>query len=369
MLQHQAASAKKKSLEEELKKLERAQSELKREFEEILRLRDEVKGRKKVIVGDLKKIAAEIEKWDQRIEKNREMLNELLKEYNDILGDDMVIEENEPKEQNLENLRKRHKVDDDRKTLRFNVMKNFSNEELEGLIGKYDTVRDIESQVKEELMLAKPNINIIQEYRARVKDKQAKENDLGIIRDKEDNLRKTYQEFKNKRLNEFNAGFTMISQKLRDMYRMITRGGDAELEFADSTDPFAEGIVFTVRPPSKSWKKMANLSGGEKTLSSLSLVFALHHYKPNALYVMDEVDAALDFQNVSVIANYIKSRTKNAQFIIVSLRYQMFELADRLVGIYKTNDVSHTISISPCALKAVETNNPIIRQTVQNISM
>ena len=66
---------------------------------------------------------------------------------------------------------------------------------------------------------------------------------------------------------------------------------------------------------------MENLSGGERTLSSLALVFALHDYKPNALYVMDEVDAALDFQNVSVIANYIKSKTKNVQFVVVSLRY------------------------------------------------
>ena len=54
-----------------------------------------------------------------------------------------------------------------------------------------------------------------------------------------------------------------------------------------------QGIVFSVRPPRKSWKNIANLSGGEKTLSSLSLVFALHHYKPTPLYVMDEIDAAL----------------------------------------------------------------------------
>jgi structural maintenance of chromosome 4 len=58
--------------------------------------------------------------------------------------------------------------------------------------------------------------------------------------------------------------------------------------------------VFSVRPPKKSWKHIANLSGGEKTLSSLSLVFALHHYKPTRLYVMDEIDAALDFKNVSI---------------------------------------------------------------------
>lgn len=104
---------------------------------------------------------------------------------------------------------------------------------------------------------------------------------------------------------------------------MITLGGDAELELVDSLDPFSEGVVFSVRPPKKSWKNIANLSGGEKvllvnteasldpknlalpyaalisnvdnfqTLSSLALVFALHHYKPTPLYVMDEIDAAL----------------------------------------------------------------------------
>ncbi len=88
--------------------------------------------------------------------------------------------------------------------------------------------------------------------------------------------------------------------------QMITLGGDAELELVDSLDPFSEGIVFSVRPPKKSWKNISNLSGGEKTLSSLALVFALHHYKPSPFYVMDEIDAALDFKNVSIVAHYIK---------------------------------------------------------------
>lgn len=68
---------------------------------------------------------------------------------------------------------------------------------------------------------------------------------------------------------------------------------------------FLSALGSSVRPPKKSWKKIYNLSGGEKTLSSLALVFALHHFKPTPLYFMDEIDAALDFKNVSIVACYI----------------------------------------------------------------
>lgn len=146
------------------------------------------------------------------------------------------------------------------------------------------------------------------------------------------------------------AGFNIIRRKLSEMYKMITLDdGDADLEPNDSLDPFTAGISFRVRPPKKSWKFIQNLSGGEKTLSSLALVFALHAYKPNPIYIMDEIDAALDFRNVSIIANYIKERTKNAQFLIVSLRNYMFELADRLVGIYKTENCTKTVAINPAS--------------------
>lgn len=106
-------------------------------------------------------------------------------------------------------------------------------------------------------------------------------------------VRQEYESLRRQRLDEFMAGFGVISLKLKEMYQMITLGGDAELELLDSMDPFSEGVVFSVRPPKKSWKNISNLSGGEKTLSSLALVFALHHYKPTPLYVMDEIDAAL----------------------------------------------------------------------------
>ncbi|CAN0319831.1 unnamed protein product, partial [Scytosiphon promiscuus] len=88
-----------------------------------------------------------------------------------------------------------------------------------------------------------------------------------------------HEQLRRQRLEEFMDGFGQITLRLKEMYQMITLGGDAELELVDSLDPFSEGIVFSVRPPKKSWKNIANLSGGEKTLSSLALVFALHHFK------------------------------------------------------------------------------------------
>jgi structural maintenance of chromosome 4 len=154
------------------------------------------------------------------------------------------------------------------------------------------------------------------------------------------------EELNERRHSEFKEGFHAISSTLKDMYHLITAGGTAELEYYDSHDAFSEGIVFSVMPPKKSWRTISNLSGGEKTLASLALVFALHHYKPTPLYVMDEIDAALDFKNVSIVANYIKSRTKNAQFIVISLRNNMFELAESLVGIYKVNNMTRSATLA-----------------------
>ncbi|WVZ15351.1 hypothetical protein V8G54_012917 [Vigna mungo] len=200
-----------------------------------------------------------------------------------------------------------------------------------------------EAQLKE----MNPNLDSISEYRKKVSLYNGRVEELNSVTQERDDIKKQYDEWRKKRLDEFMEGFNAISLKLKEMYQMITLGGDAELELVDSLDPFSEGVVFSVRPPKKSWKNIANLSGGEKTLSSLALVFALHHYKPTPLYVMDEIDAALDFKNVSIVGHYVKDRTKDAQFIIISLRNNMFELADRLVGIYKTDNCTKSITINP----------------------
>ncbi|KAF6834897.1 nuclear condensin complex subunit smc4 [Colletotrichum musicola] len=189
------------------------------------------------------------------------------------------------------------------------------------------------------------DLGVLAEYRRRVEEHAARSSDLQTAVEQRDAAKKRCDELRRLRLEGFMEGFSTISLRLKEMYQMITMGGNAELELVDSLDPFSEGILFSVMPPKKSWKNISNLSGGEKTLSSLALVFALHHYKPTPLYVMDEIDAALDFRNVSIVANYIKERTKNAQFIVISLRNNMFELAARLVGVYKVNHMTKSVTI------------------------
>ncbi|CCK71259.1 condensin subunit SMC4 KNAG_0G02020 [Huiozyma naganishii CBS 8797] len=189
------------------------------------------------------------------------------------------------------------------------------------------------------------NIEILEEYAKRLVEFKKRKIDLNNSVGERNQLTSIMEELKKKRYNEFMEGFSIISMTLKEMYQMITMGGNAELELVDSLDPFSEGVTFSVMPPKKSWRNITNLSGGEKTLSSLALVFALHKYKPTPLYVMDEIDAALDFRNVSIVANYIKERTKNAQFIVISLRNNMFELAKQLVGIYKHENMTKNATI------------------------
>lgn len=217
------------------------------------------------------------------------------------------------------------------------------------------TVKNVKYEItmlEETMQRMNPNMAAIAEWRLKDAEFKVKQAELDAATERRDAVRAKHDALRKQRLDEFMAGFSVISMRLKEMYQMITLGGDAELELVDSLDPFSEGIVFSVRPPKKSWKNISNLSGGEKTLSSLSLVFALHHYKPTPLYVMDEIDAALDFKNVSIVANYIKERTKDAQFIIISLRNNMFELADRLVGIYKTHHCTKSVTINPAMLAA-----------------
>lgn len=123
----------------------------------------------------------------------------------------------------------------------------------------------------------------LEEYRKREADFLKRVKDLDEVTAQRDTMKKHYDDLRKTRLEEFMSGFNTISSKLKEMYqvrsfgaewispqanhpvpKMITLGGNAELELVDSMDPFSEGIIFSVMPPKKSWKNISNLSGGEK---------------------------------------------------------------------------------------------------------
>ncbi len=110
-------------------------------------------------------------------------------------------------------------------------------------------------------------------------------------------------------------------------------GGNAYLSLDDSEEPYNGGIKFTAMPPMKRYRDMEYLSGGEKTIAALALLFAIHSYHPAPFFVMDEVDAALDNINVLKLCNYIRQRSKDFQCIVISLKDMFYEQSQGLVGI------------------------------------
>ncbi|KAI8743640.1 structural maintenance of chromosomes protein 4 [Biomphalaria glabrata] len=295
-------------------------------------------------LGAMKKEVEELEEHESDLAKDGVDFQHELEKYETLLKENKSKIKHWRKEMSLLKLTPTS-LEEERAGL---TLPTLSEEELQRL-NRQEVQMGITVQ-EEKLSSMKPNMAAIAEYRKKEELYLQRVGELDQITNFRDEQRRNHDNLRKQRLEEFMAGFQVITYKLKEMYQMITLGGDAELELVDSLDPFSEGIVFSVRPPSKSWKNISNLSGGEKTLSSLALVFALHHYKPTPFYVMDEIDAALDFKNVSIVANYIKERTKNAQFIIISLRNNMFELADRLIGIYKTHNCTKSVTLNPSKL-------------------
>lgn len=104
----------------------------------------------------------------------------------------------------------------------------------------------------------------------------------------------------------------------------------------DGDEPYLDGIKYHAMPPLKRFRDMEHLSGGEKTMAALALLFAVHSYQPSPFFVLDEVDAALDNANVAKIAKYIRDHAgPGMQFIVISLKTGLFQGSEALVGIYR----------------------------------
>ncbi|EGV63322.1 hypothetical protein CANTEDRAFT_114616 [Yamadazyma tenuis ATCC 10573] len=133
-----------------------------------------------------------------------------------------------------------------------------------------------------------------------------------MARQRENKAAEKFSKIKGKRQEMFMKAFEHISGKIDDIYKELTKtfaspmGGSAYLTLESDDEPYLHGIKYHAMPPMKRFRDMELLSGGEKTMAALALLFAIHSFHPSPFFVLDEVDAALDSANVNKIANYIK---------------------------------------------------------------
>ena len=152
---------------------------------------------------------------------------------------------------------------------------------------------------------------------------------------------KKFEDVRKERQQLFGECYQHVSETLGVIYKDLTRsskhplGGNAYLTLDNTEEPYQAGIRFTAMPPMKRFRDMDQLSGGEKTMAALALLFSIHSYRQAPFFVLDEVDAALDNVNVKKICNYIRQRSRDFQCVVISLKDMFFEHADILVGICK----------------------------------
>ncbi|CRG88328.1 Structural maintenance of chromosomes protein 1 [Talaromyces islandicus] len=180
------------------------------------------------------------------------------------------------------------------------------------------------------------------------------EKDFEDARKRAKRAKDDFEAIMRKRSELFNKAFSHISEQIGPIYRELTRsanyplGGQAYLDIEDSDEPYLDGIKYHAMPPLKRFRDMEHLSGGEKTMAALALLFAVHSYQPSPFFVLDEVDAALDNTNVARIANYIRDHASpGMQFIVISLKTGLFQLSEALVGIYRdqTENSSNSLTL------------------------
>ncbi|KAL2179193.1 SMC1-like protein [Thermothelomyces heterothallicus CBS 202.75] len=214
---------------------------------------------------------------------------------------------------------------------------------------------DIEDRLQEkitslttELEKLNPNMRAMERLESVKSRLEATEKDFEDSRAALRAAREAFAKVKEKRFELFNRAFTHIQEQITHVYKDLTRsdayplGGQAYLDIEEDTDtPYLSGIKYHAMPPLKRFRDMEHLSGGEKTMAALALLFAIHSYHPSPFFVLDEVDAALDNANVEKIKKYIREHAgPGMQFIVISLKPTLFQDSESLVGVYRDQEAN-----------------------------
>nr|KYP44260.1 Structural maintenance of chromosomes protein 1A [Cajanus cajan] len=202
-----------------------------------------------------------------------------------------------------------------------------------------------------------PNLKALDQYEALREKEKAVTEEFEVVRKVEREITQRFNEVKQTRYNLFMDAFNHISGNIDKIYKQLTKssthplGGTAYLNLENDDDPFLHGIKYTAMPPTKRFRDMEQLSGGEKTVAALALLFSIHSYKPSPFFILDEVDAALDNLNVAKVAGFIRSKScegarviqdseggNGFQSIVISLKDTFYDKAEALVGVYRDSE-------------------------------
>jgi len=204
----------------------------------------------------------------------------------------------------------------------------------------YETKQKIKS-------LGDVNVNAIEDYKNTKERYEFLTNQKNDIQDAEKQLVGIINELEDQMRKQFNETFGEVQKRFDKVFKELFGGGKGTLELTVEDDVLEAGIQIIAQPPGKKLQNMMQLSGGEKALTAISLLFAILDLKPSPFCLLDEIEAALDDSNVSRFANYLHKLTKNTQFIVITHRRGTMAAADALYGItMQEKGISTLVSVS-----------------------
>ena len=191
------------------------------------------------------------------------------------------------------------------------------------------------------------NVSAIDEYKE-VKERyeflSSQQND---ILKAEDDILKMIRGLDKQMKDQFNREFSAIQDEFSRVFRVMFGGGKGLIELEDPEDILGSDIIITAQPPGKKLQNMMQLSGGEKALTAIAVLFAIQNLKPSPFCILDEIEAALDDSNITRFANYLMLLSEKIQFIVITHRKGTMEVCDRLYGItMQEKGISSLVSVS-----------------------
>jgi chromosome segregation protein len=177
------------------------------------------------------------------------------------------------------------------------------------------------------------NLKAIDEYDEKKGRHDGLKEEISQLDKQKTNLNKLVAEINDKKKLGFNKIFIAINENFKKIFVELSAGGEAELLLENEQEPLQGGLIIKARPRDKKVVRMEALSGGEKSLTALSFIFAIQAYEPSPFYLLDEVDMFLDGINAENVAKAVKRSAQNAQFMQISLRKVSLKEADHIIGV------------------------------------